>query len=137
MHVPFQANFPQYNNCGPISQLSKYVEIMLFDVVFIEKNAKDKNTALRKISYVISSQWEHFGAWFKLIWVTTVKSYNFCLFLFLEIGHVTYLPTTHGMDLNTQNHHDIVSPNFLVIHFFLIFWLQCLSYHIWKYAQTM
>ena len=30
------------------------VEIMLFDVVFIEKNAKDKNTALRKISYVIS-----------------------------------------------------------------------------------
>ena len=41
MHVPFQANFPQYNNCGPISQLSKYVEIMLFDVVFNEKNAQD------------------------------------------------------------------------------------------------
>ena len=52
----------RYNDFDPISQLSKYVEIMLFDVVSIEKNAKDKDTALRKISYVIPSQWEHFGA---------------------------------------------------------------------------
>ena len=55
-------NFPQYNNFGCISQLSKYVKIMVFDVVSIEKDVKDKDTALRKISYVISSQWEHFGA---------------------------------------------------------------------------
>ena len=78
----FGPNFSWYNNCGPISQLSKCVEIMLFDVVFIEKNAKDKNAALRKISYVISSQWEHFGAQFKLIWETTVKGYNFCFSIF-------------------------------------------------------
>ena len=38
------------------------IEIMLFDVVSIEKDAKDKDIALRKISYVISSQWRHFGA---------------------------------------------------------------------------
>ena len=44
------------------------------------------------------------------------------VFLFLEIVHVTNLPTAHGMDSDTQNHHDIVFLNFLVIHFFLIFW---------------
>ena len=60
------------------------------------------------------------------------------LFLhFLEIVHVTNLPTTHGMDPGIKNHHDIVFLNFLVIDFFLIFWLQCHSYHIWKCAQTM
>ena len=31
----------------------------------------------------------------------------------------------------TQNCHDIVFLNFLIIYFFLIVWLQCLSYHIW------
>ena len=33
--------------------------LMLF---LLRKMQKTKNTALRKISYVISSQWEHFGA---------------------------------------------------------------------------
>ena len=46
----FRPIFPWYNNCGPISQLSKHVEVMLLDVVFIEKNGKDKNIAVRKIS---------------------------------------------------------------------------------------
>jgi hypothetical protein len=41
------------------------------------------------------------------------------------------------LDLDTPNHQDLVFLNFLVIHFFLIFWLQCVSYHIWKCAQTM
>ena len=35
------------------------------------------------------------------------------------------------------NHHNFVFLNFLVIYFFLIFWLQCVSYHIWKGAWTM
>ena len=39
------------------------------------------------------------------------------------------------MDPDTQKHHDIVSLDFLVIHFFLF--LQCLSYHISKCAQIM
>ena len=41
------------------------------------------------------------------------------------------------MDPDTQNHHDIIFLNCLVIHFFLILWLQCLTYYIWKCAQTM
>jgi hypothetical protein len=49
----------------------------------------------------------------------------------------TILPTTHCMDTATPNHHNLVFLNFLVIYFFLIFWLQCVSYHIWKCAQTM
>ena len=57
-------------------------------------------------------------------------------FQFLEIGHMTNLPTTHGMDPDIQNHHDIVSLDFLVIHFFLIFRLQYHSYHIWKCAHN-
>ena len=64
-----------------------------------------------------------------------MKCYNFVFFLFLQIGHVTNIPTTHGMDPDTQKHHDIVSLDFLVIHFFLF--LQCLSYHISKCAQIM
>ena len=39
-------------------------------------------------------------------------------------------------DLDT-NHHDFAFLNFLAIHFFLIFWLHCVSYLIWKCAQTM
>ena len=49
----------------------------------------------------------------------------------------TILPTTHCMDPDKPNHHDLVFLNFLVIHFFLIFWLQYVSYHIWNCAQTM
>ena len=49
----------------------------------------------------------------------------------------TILPTTHCMDPDKPNHHDLVFLNFLVIHFFLIFWLQSVSYHIWNCAQTM
>ena len=41
-----------------------------------------------------------------------MKGYNFCFFLFLGIGHVTNLPTTHCMDSDTQNHHDIVFLDF-------------------------
>ena len=135
-HSFFWQTVPQYNNCGPISQFSKCVEIMLFDVVFIEKKATDKNVAVKKISYVICSQWEDFkhnSNWFGKL---QSKATTF-VFPFLEIWHVINLPTTHCMDPDTQNHHDIVFLNFLVIHFFQIFWLQCLSYCIWKYVQTM
>ena len=36
---------------------------------------------------------------------------------FLGIGHVTNLPTTHGMDSDKQNHHNILFLNFLVFWF--------------------
>jgi hypothetical protein len=42
MHLPFWAIFPRYKNCSPFSYLSNCVEIMLFGVVFMEKNAKNK-----------------------------------------------------------------------------------------------
>ena len=38
----FWSFFPQYNNCSPFSYLSKCVEIILFGVVFMEKNIKNK-----------------------------------------------------------------------------------------------
>ena len=54
---------------------------------------------------------EHNSNWFgKLQWRVTTF-----VFPFLEIGHVT---NSHGMDPDTQNHHDIVFLNFLVIHSF-------------------
>jgi len=40
MHLPFLVNFPWYNNCSLFFWLSKCGEIMLFGVVFIEKNTK-------------------------------------------------------------------------------------------------
>jgi len=48
MHLPFLVNFPQYKNCSLFFWLSKCGEIMLFGVVFIEKNTKNKeeNAAL-------------------------------------------------------------------------------------------
>ena len=52
---------------------------------------------------------------------TTVKSYNFCFFSFLKIGHVTNLPTTHG----TLTHKIIMILYFLTFwsYIFLTFWL--------------
>jgi len=40
MHLPFLVNFPWYNNCSLFFWLSKCGEIMLFGVVFIEKNCE-------------------------------------------------------------------------------------------------
>ena len=63
MHFPFLRQFSHDIIILAVSlSFLDMFEIMLFDVVAIEKDAKDKDTALRKISYVISSQWEHFGA---------------------------------------------------------------------------
>ena len=42
MYFPFWPNFPQYNNCSPSSLLPKFVEIVVFAVVFKEKNSKKK-----------------------------------------------------------------------------------------------
>jgi len=42
MHLPFLVNVPWYNNCSLFFWPSKCGEIMLFGVVFIEKNIKNK-----------------------------------------------------------------------------------------------
>ena len=41
----FWSNFPRYKSCSPLSYLSKCVETMLFGIVFMEKNAKNKKKA--------------------------------------------------------------------------------------------
>ena len=51
--------------------------------------------------------------------------------------HPFFSDSITGPCQDTPNHHHLVFLNCLVIHFFLIFWLQCVSYHIWKCAQTM
>ena len=129
----FRPIFPQYKNCGPISQLPKCVEIMLFHVVFIEKNAKDKKCSTEKIflCHIFTM-----GALWSII-QTNLGSYSgglqLSFFLFLEIGHATNHPTTHCMDPDRQNHHDIVFLNLLIIHIFVIFWLQCLSHQVYYF----
>jgi hypothetical protein len=93
MYLPFWEIFPRYKSCSSFSYLSNCVEIILFAVVFIEKNAtKKKNRTLLKIFYLISPQWEHFRTKFQLILEATVQGYNFRFCPFLVIGHVTIIP---------------------------------------------
>jgi hypothetical protein len=91
------------------------VEIILFAVVFIVKNAKKKKTRpLLKIFYLISPQQKHFTTKFQLILEATVQGYNFRFCPFLVIGHVTIIQISHTTDPYRYNHPYVVFLYFLV-----------------------
>ena len=115
MHIPFWSFFPRYNNCSPFSQLYKYVEIILFGLVFMEKNTKNKKK--RGTFHNLLPHISTLGA-LQNIFQTDSGSYSAGLqlsfLLFLDIGHVTNNPTTHCMDPVRWNHSYLVFLHFLV-----------------------
>jgi hypothetical protein len=80
---------------------------------------KTKNTALRKVFYLISPPKEYFRTYFKLFQEATLHGYNI---LFLEIGHVTTLPMTQQMDPDRYNY---------CYHVFLCYFVTQIRFPFW------
>ena len=93
---------------------------MLFGVVFIKKNAKNKKKMQcfwkSFTSYLHNrSTLEHNANRF---WKLQCSATTFVFILFLEIGHVTTLLTTHCMDPDRYNHLYLVFLHLSVIFYF-------------------
>jgi len=89
---------------------------MLFGVVFIKKNAKNKKKMRRFwksfTSYLHNrNTLEHNSIRF---WKLQCSATTFVFLLFLEIGHVTTLLTTHCMDPDRYNHPYLVFLHLLI-----------------------